>query len=151
MAATHEHTKDACCGTEATAPMRDPVCNMVVDPATAKHSAEHHGHTYYFCNPRCREKFIANPAAYLKPPQHREAPTAKPGFIYTCPMHPEVRQLGPGSCPKCGMALEPEDAVAGAGEGPNPELADMTRRFWIGLALAVPVVALEMGGHVANL
>ena len=151
MAATHEHTKDACCGTEATAPMRDPVCNMVVDPATAKHSAEHHGHTYYFCNPRCREKFIANPAAYLKPPQHREAPTAKPGVIYTCPMHPEVRQLGPGSCPKCGMALEPEDAVAGAGEGPNPELADMTRRFWIGLVLAVPVVALEMGGHVANL
>ncbi len=151
MAATHEHTKDACCGTEATAPMRDPVCNMVVDPATAKHSAEHHGHTYYFCNPRCREKFIANPAAYLKPPQHREAPTAKPGVIYTCPMHPEVRQLGPGSCPKCGMALELEDAVAGAAEGPNPELADMTRRFWIGLVLAVPVVALEMGGHVANL
>ena len=68
------------------------------------------------------------------------------GTIFTCPMHPEVRQEGPGSCPICGMALEPEMPTADA--GPNPELADMTRRFWIGLALTVPVVALEMGGHL---
>ncbi len=70
------------------------------------------------------------------------------GTIYTCPMHPEIRQPGPGHCPICGMALEPELA---AETGPNPELIDMTRRFWIGLALSLPVVALEMGGHLANL
>src|SRR5678815_4514509 len=69
--------------------------------------------------------------------------------IYTCPMHPQIRQVGPGSCPICGMALEPE--VASADSGPNHELADMTRRFWIGLVLAVPVMALEMGGHLTNL
>jgi Cu+-exporting ATPase len=71
------------------------------------------------------------------------------GTIYTCPMHPQVRQAGPGACPICGMALEPELAAAEA--APNPELADMTRRFWVGLVLALPVVVLEMGGHLANL
>src|SRR6266568_1765694 len=70
------------------------------------------------------------------------------GTIYTCPMHPQIRQVGPGHCPICGMALEPE--LAGEA-GPNPELVDMTRRFWIGLVLSIPVVALEMGGHLANL
>ncbi len=69
------------------------------------------------------------------------------GSIYTCPMHPEVRQSGSGSCPICGMALEPMLAAA----GPNPELVDMTRRFWIGLLLSTPVVAIEMGGHLTNL
>ena len=68
------------------------------------------------------------------------------GTIYTCPMHPEIRQVGPGACPICGMALEPLD-VDRRGR-PNPELVDMTRRFWIGLALAVPVFVLEMGGHL---
>ena len=67
------------------------------------------------------------------------------GAIYTCPMHPEIRQVGPGTCPICGMALEPE--IVTADTGPNPELADMTRRFWIGLVLALPVMVLEMGGH----
>ncbi len=71
------------------------------------------------------------------------------GTIYTCPMHPEIRQVGPGSCPICGMALEPAEVSAEA--GPNPELVDMTRRFWIGLLLALPVVVLEMGGHLADL
>src|SRR2546425_1780042 len=70
------------------------------------------------------------------------------GTTYTCPMHPQIRQVGPGHCPICGMALEPE--LAGEA-GPNPELVDMTRRFWIGLVLSMPVVALEMGGHLANL
>ena len=70
------------------------------------------------------------------------------GTIYTCPMHPEIRQVGPGSCPICGMALEPE--LATADTGPNPELADMTRRFWIGLALTLPVFVLEMGGHLVG-
>jgi Cu+-exporting ATPase len=82
---------------------------------------------------------------------HHPAPAveAPPGTIYTCPMHPQVRQVGPGSCPICGMALEPELATAEA--GPNPELADMTRRFWIGLVLAVPVFVLEMGGHLTGM
>ncbi len=149
MTTTHDHTDGhACCHGEPVK-VKDPVCGMMVDPVTAKHRAEHAGQDYFFCNPRCREKFVANPEAYLKPAA--PAPAAvKPGAIYTCPMHPEVRQVGPGSCPKCGMALEPEDAAA-AGDASNPELADMTRRFWIALALAVPVVVLEMGGHLADL
>ena len=70
------------------------------------------------------------------------------GTVYTCPMHPQIRQVGPGNCPICGMALEPEVATADA--GPNPELIDMTRRFWVGLALSVPVVILEMGAHLVG-
>jgi Cu+-exporting ATPase len=85
---------------------------------------------------------------YLAPDQGRAEPVPE-GAIYTCPMHPEIRQVGPGSCPICGMALEPVEA--GAETGPNPELVDMTRRFWIGLVLTLPVLALEMGGHLTNL
>ncbi len=121
----------------------DPVCGMTVDPHTAKHRAEHNGHTYYFCNPSCRTKFIANPGKYLGP---REPEPVVEGAIYTCPMHPEIRQQGPGSCPICGMALEPE--IATADSGPNPELVDFTRRFWIGLALTLPVFVLDMGAHL---
>lgn len=69
--------------------------------------------------------------------------------VYTCPMHPQIRQTRPGNCPLCGMALEPE--VATLETGPSPELADMSRRFWIGLVLSIPVLALEMGGHLTNL
>ena len=128
----------------------DPVCGMTVKIAGARNKADHDGHTYYFCSPRCRAKFTAEPLRYLKPAAAPQAaPAAKPGTIYTCPMHPEIRQVGPGSCPICGMALEPE--TVSAESGPNPELADMTRRFWIGLVLAVPVMALEMGGHLTNL
>jgi cation transport ATPase len=68
---------------------------------------------------------------------------------YTCPMHPQVRQMGPGHCPICGMALEPVVATAAAGE--SPELRDMTRRFWVGLVMSIPVVVLEMGGHLVDL
>ncbi|MEX2647545.1 MAG: heavy metal translocating P-type ATPase [Alphaproteobacteria bacterium] len=122
---------------------RDPVCGMAVTVATAEHVHDHAGLRYYFCNPRCRDKFIAEPARFLAPPEAAPAPA---GAIYTCPMHPEVRQTGPGTCPKCGMALEPLDVTA-VDEGPDPELVDFTRRFWIGLSLTLPVVALEMGGH----
>jgi Cu+-exporting ATPase len=126
---------------------RDPVCGMTVDPATAKHRHDHGGHRYYFCSAGCRTKFAADPAKYLD--KDRPAATTAPaGTIYTCPMHPEVRQIGPGSCPICGMALEPEVATADA--GPNPELADMSRRFWIGLVLTLPVFALEMGAHIVG-
>lgn len=141
---THDHPGHAHGPAEGGA--IDPVCGMTVDPHTAKHRAEHNGHTYYFCNPSCRTKFIANPAKYLGP---REPEPVIEGAIYTCPMHPEIRQEGPGSCPICGMALEPE--IATADTGPNPELVDFTRRFWIGLVLTLPVLALEMGGHLTNL
>ncbi len=120
----------------------DPVCGMTVDPQTAEHRADYSGHTYYFCAASCRTKFIADPQKYLG---KREPEPVVEGAIYTCPMHPEIRQVGPGPCPICGMALEPE--IATADSGPNPELADMTRRFWIGLVLALPVMVLEMGGH----
>jgi Cu+-exporting ATPase len=134
----------------ATATAKDPVCGMSVDPATARHKAEHAGATYYFCSGGCREKFVAEPARYLEP--STEAPPQKSalsGTVYTCPMHPQIRQVGPGNCPICGMALEPE--VATASEGPSAELTHMTRRLWVALALSVPVLALEMGGHLTHL
>ncbi|GGI30736.1 copper-translocating P-type ATPase [Bradyrhizobium guangdongense] len=120
---------------------------MTVDPATSKHRFEHHGETFHFCSAGCRTKFAADPAKYLTKNKTPE-PEMPAGTIYTCPMHPEIRQVGPGSCPICGMALEPE--VASLETGPNPELADMTRRFWIGGALALPPVVLEMSGHLAG-
>src|SRR5690606_18701947 len=110
---------------ESAHAVKDPVCGMTVDPHTAKHRYTHAGKTYYFCAARCREKFAADPAAYLDPAQTAAA-APPPGTIYTCPMHPEIRQEGPGSCPICGMALEPELITADA--APNPELADMKRR-----------------------
>jgi Cu+-exporting ATPase len=132
----------------ATGATIDPVCGMTVDPHTAKHRAEHRGHPYYFCSAGCRTKFVADPEKYLSKDKRAAEPVPE-GAIHTCPMHPEIRQAGPGSCPICGMALEPE--IATAETGPNPELADMTRRFWIGLALTLPVFALEMGGHIVDL
>jgi Cu+-exporting ATPase len=122
---------------------KDPVCGMSVNPQTAKHKTSYRGEDFYFCSAGCKTKFEADPKRYLEP--KAEAP-ADPGTIYTCPMHPQIRQVGPGSCPICGMALEPE--IASADSGPNPELADMTRRFWIGLVLTLPVFGLEMGSHL---
>lgn len=117
---------------------------MTVDPATSKHRADHGGQAYHFCSAGCRTKFTADPGKYL---DEGNAPAAAPeGAIYTCPMHPQIRQVGPGSCPICGMALEPE--LATLDTAPNPELVDMTRRFWVGLVLALPVVVLEMGAHL---
>ena len=120
----------------------DPACGMTVDPQTAKHRAEHRGQPYYFCSAGCKTKFTADPQKYLRPSVSE--PVVE-GAIYTCPMHPQIRQSGPGACPICGMALEPE--MPSANIGPNPELADMTRRFWIGLVLALPVMIVEMSGH----
>ncbi|HEY1780087.1 MAG TPA: heavy metal translocating P-type ATPase [Roseiarcus sp.] len=144
---------------------KDPVCGMSVDPATAKHKAEHGGETFFFCSAGCRGKFVAEPARFLAQPTHAPAgashghahhapeassPRAAPaGAVYTCPMHPQIRQDHPGSCPICGMALEPE--IATEATGPSAELVDMTRRFWIALALSIPVFALEMGGHLIGL
>src|SRR4051794_6426126 len=126
--------------------VRDPVCGMTVNPATSKHRFEYRGKTFHFCSAGCRRKFSADPAKYLdKTKTTAEAPA---GTIYTCPMHPQIRHIGPGSCPICGMALEAE--LVSLDTPPNPELSDMTRRFWGGLALAAPVVFLEMGGHLAG-
>jgi P-type Cu+ transporter len=155
---------------------RDPVCGMQVDPTRAAAQVEHEGTTYYFCNSRCAERFRSNPRQFIEPRTAAADPSgeyvcpicpgvesATPGACpkcgmalgpamparkavrYTCPMHPEVVQDHPGACPKCGMALEPTMPIA---EQTNPELADMSRRFWIGFALTVPLLALAMGHHV---
>jgi Cu+-exporting ATPase len=127
----------------------DPVCGMKVKIDGAKNTTVHEGQTYYFCNPKCLQKFTAAPLRYLKPEEAPAAAPVAPGTIFTCPMHPEIRQVGPGRCPICGMALEP--AEISLDDGPNEELLDMTRRLWIGGALAVPLVALDMGGHLFDL
>jgi len=119
---------------------------MSVDPTTSKHRFDHQGQAFHFCSAGCRTKFAADPAKYLD--EKEPPPELAAGTIYTCPMHPQIRQVGPGSCPICGMALEPE--VASLDAAPNPALADMTRRFWVGLVLALPPVVLEMGGHLVG-
>ncbi|MDB5650454.1 MAG: haloacid dehalogenase [Hyphomicrobiales bacterium] len=142
----------SCCGhdrPEADAKVKDPVCGMTVDPATAKHRTEHEGKSYFFCSAGCRQKFEDDPKCYLHPESHAAAPPAPKGTIFTCPMHPEIRQEGPGSCPICGMGLEPE--MPSADSGPNEELVDMTRRFWIALPLTLPVFVLEMGSHLLGM
>ncbi|MGH9779687.1 MAG: heavy metal-binding domain-containing protein, partial [Candidatus Acidiferrales bacterium] len=168
---------------------KDPVCGMMVDPGRAAGKHDYRGKTYYFCNPRCLEKFRAQPEKYLAsgplvsfrgPTQARVPALAPPSSaIYTCPMDPEVRQPRPGPCPKCGMALEPMGApepsvrteyvcpmhpeivrdrpgacpICGMALEPrtvtleeeeNPELTDMRRRFWVGVALTAPVFFLAM-------
>ncbi len=130
--------------------VKDSVCGMWIDPHTTQYKAEHNGHPYYFCSEGCRRKFTADPTRYVDPAlADAQAEPMPEGTIYTCPMHPEIRQVGPGSCPICGMALEP--VLVSAEATPNAELIDMTRRFWIGLALTVPVFALEMGAHLTGL
>jgi len=130
---------------DEAAPVIDPVCGMVVDPETAAHQTHHAGRDYYFCSTGCRTKFIADPAHYLNKAA-AEPVDVPPGTMWICPMDPEVRQDHPGACPICGMALEPEMVSANA--GPSSELLDMSRRFWIALALALPVFILEMGAHL---
>jgi len=120
----------------------DPVCGMSVDRAAAKHFARHEGQGFYFCSAGCKAKFEAEPRKYLG---DRPAPRPMPkGTQYTCPMHPEVIRDKPGSCPKCGMALEPMGVPTGD-EGPNPELVDFTRRFWVSAVLSVPLLVVAMG------
>ena len=140
----HHHEHEVAAGK-----VKDPVCRMTVDPHATTHRAQHEGRPYYFCSSGCQSKFMADPAKYVEPAAARKAEAVPEGTIYTCPMHPQIRQVGPGSCPICGMALEP--VLATAETGPSHELIDMTRRFWIGLALSLPVVVLEMGGHLTGL
>jgi Cu+-exporting ATPase len=131
----------------------DPICGMTVDPDKSRYKADYQNHTYYFCSPSCLAKFQADPSKAAnrnQPPKPREiapaiqskAATASPQAgtgQWTCPMHPEVVREGPGSCPICGMALEPRDIPAG---DENPELVSMSRRFWVGVALTAPLLAL---------
>lgn len=136
----HDHEHDA--------GEKDPVCGMTVDPHMAEHRSQYAGRTWYFCSERCQSRFESSPEHYLSG-EEKAAEPVPPGTMYTCPMHPEIRQEGPGDCPICGMALEPEQVTADT--GPSAELTDMTRRFWIGLVLALPVFMLEMGGHLIGL
>jgi heavy metal translocating P-type ATPase len=140
----------------------DPVCGMTLDPATSAHRTMNEGQIFYFCSEGCQQRFEADSTRYVHQQDHPvyeadhqvslpSAAPAAPGAAageateWTCPMHPEIRRAGPGACPICGMALEP--VTVSAAEGPSAELVDMTCRFWIGLALAIPVMALEMGTH----
>ena len=145
----HPHDAAAGAANENQEAVRDPVCGMTVDPHKTPHRTNYAGRPYYFCSAGCLKKFSADPQKYLTPAQARPPEPVAEGAIYTCPMHPQIRQTGPGSCPICGMALEPE--LVSAETAPNPELTDMSRRFWIGLVLTLPVLALEMGGHLTTL
>src|SRR5467141_1811647 len=130
---------------DAVSAVKDPVCAMDVVPGRARGaSADYAGQTYWFCSKTCREKFVADPKRYATPAAERVGPApTRPRTKWTCPMHPRIVRDEPGSCPICGMALEPMTVTAD--EGRNPELADMTRRFWIGLALTVPLLASMVG------
>ena len=124
---------------------KDPICGMAVD-GTSGLRAERDGETFYFCSDHCREAFLAQAAA-ASSLQHGDAETnswpAPEKVIYTCPMHPEVRQDKPGSCHKCGMDLVPEPTEVSEEED-DPELRAMTRRFWVSVALGLPVLLLAM-------
>ena len=189
----HSHRVEHAGRKPAGASARDPVCGMDV-PADTPLRTEYVGRTFVFCNPSCLAKFRANPAAYVgndlatHSPEHSAAKASSDraaSTIYTCPMHPEVRQAGRGTCPKCGMALEPEAAGGSAqrveyvcpmhpeivrpqpsscpicgmaleprtpaeNDDSNPELLDMTRRFWRSAALTVPLVLLAMSKMFAG-
>jgi len=145
----HHHGMDA--GGEP-APIKDPVCGMTVKPTTA-HRTMHEGHEVLFCSARCKDKFVATPAHYTKAAEvvpvapAAATPASGAGTVeYTCPMHPEIVRDAPGSCPICGMALEPKLPTLDA--GPDPELVDMTRRFWIAAAFTLPLFAIAMGEMV---
>ena len=132
-----------------SAPAKDPVCGMTPKPDTP-HRHQHDGHEYLFCSAGCRGKFEAEPAKYLQAHDHdhrgttsHSAPVSADA-IYTCPMHPEIEQKGPGSCPLCGMALEPKTFDPNV-PADDSELVDMTRRFWVASALALPVLIIAMG------
>ena len=125
----------------------DPVCGMQV-AANSQQTVEYSGVTYFFCSQHCLAKFRANPHQYLIPQTTSTKTDSKvtaDGAIYTCPMHPEVQQAGPGSCPKCGMTLEPMDVNT---EADTTELNDMTRRFWLSLALSVPLLLIAMSEFI---
>jgi Cu+-exporting ATPase len=123
----------------------DPVCGMEIEEEDSVGTVEHAGVTYYFCADSCLERFRAYPEEFLGAPRDDTPPVVAEGesVQYICPMDPEIVRDAPGACPICGMALEPR--IITLDTGPNPELLDMTRRFWIAAALTAPVFALTMG------
>src|ERR1051325_10668144 len=129
----------------------DPVCGMTVNPATTPHHADRAGRHYFFCSGKCRDRFLADPARYPALDEVRQTLISTPHppgkTLWTCPMHPQIVRPEPGFCPICGMALEP--MVSSGAEAENPELRDMTRRFWVGLSLSVPLLAMVMAAHVS--
>jgi Cu+-exporting ATPase len=141
----------------ATPKVKDPVCGMMVDPQKSAGKAEHAGKTYFFCSPRCAERFQKDPEKYLAAPgtaemehPHAARPQASAQNIrYTCPMHPEIVQMGPGNCPICGMALEPMDILVD--EQADPEYDSMRRRLWVGVALSLPLLVLSMAGDTLGI
>jgi Cu+-exporting ATPase len=137
---THTHTsgKALAHGTAI-----DPVCGMSVTIEGAEHTAKYSGAAHYFCSARCHEKFLTDPEMYLSGAHLNAVEEMPEGTIYTCPMHPEIRQVGPGSCPICGMALEPE--TFSLDDGPDPELVDMRRRFWVSSVFTIPLFIYAMG------
>jgi Cu2+-exporting ATPase len=142
--AATQHPDESGAGHERTE-LIDPVCGMRVGPDSLE-SATYQGTLYRFCSRHCAEAFRKEPGKYVQPASasvKTAAPQSPAGTIYTCPMHPQIRQSAPGNCPICGMALEP--VMPTADEGENPELVDMTRRFWVAVALSVPVLLLAMG------
>jgi Cu+-exporting ATPase len=148
---THEHDEGSHAGQAGLShdghpgpegSLKDPVCGMTVSTASP-HRYEHEG-CWFFCSESCRAKFAAEPAKYLAPAEKGAAPTT-PGAIYVCPMHPDIRRDKPGTCPKCGMALEPE--LPSLEDEDNPELIDFQRRFWWTLPFTVIVTVLAMFGH----
>src|SRR5215470_10988687 len=150
---------------------KDPVCGMSVDPEKAAGRVEHEGKDYYFCSPKCAERFMVDPKKFLVAPgtagmEHADTPAkhaamhhgtaagAPPaggvkGARYTCPMHPQIVQIGPGTCPICGMALEPLDVFAEVEADPEYDL--MRSRFWVSAALSLPVLILSMFGEALGL
>jgi Cu+-exporting ATPase len=124
---------------------KDPVCGMLVEIASAKFRHRLGDSTYYFCSQGCLDKFKADPDRYLNPSAIAPSEVAE-GAVWTCPMPPEIRRDSPGACPICGMALEPMEPTLD--EGPNPELVDMTRRFWVSAALTLPILVLVMAADL---
>jgi P-type Cu+ transporter len=139
----HHHPADA------PGTVQDPVCGMSVDPAVVRHRADYAGHRYFFCSGKCRDKFTGEPTRYIPSPRvgapGTAARTRDGAVLWTCPMHPQIVRKEPGNCPICGMTLEPMTPTAG--DAASPELRDMTRRFWVGVALSLPLLAMAMADH----
>ena len=150
MSIPHDHAHQARSdhAADGSDVVKDPVCGMTVDPATAL-QATHENRSYYFCSQGCRERFEADPAKYLRPAAAPTKESQPAGTIWTCPMHPEIRRDAPGSCPICGMALEPLTPTAEEGE--NHELADMRKRFRVSAVLTVPLLWAMLGELVPAL
>ncbi|WP_244530521.1 heavy metal translocating P-type ATPase [Salaquimonas pukyongi] len=163
--ATKEMVADSCCsghanGAEAApgpaeilksatvavdGTVKDIVCGMTVPLGKGKPSLTYKGKEFHFCNPKCHDRFEADPYFYLSGNKAKKKTVVAKDTKYTCPMDPEIVQDGPGTCPICGMALEPMDGVA---EGPNHELIDFTRRLWVSGLAAIPLLVLTMGPMV---